>query len=211
MSAARAEHPVKVEIERKLTRNSPAASGSSNQATDLPRLDDEEKTGVHFKPPPDRLTGLVSTSHDLADGRTSGSCISRHHGSGACVNDACAEASVTMGTGIPTTLLLNLPYPSIVPSLRPLAAFFLFLDIILFAVFTVTIVIRYTRFPTIFRHTISHSVQVRVAVKGADLVVNVPGHDTDVDPDSDFRGGGINTRVWDGRRVAMGYELLVSS
>jgi len=65
-----------------------------------------------------------------------------------------------MGSGIPTTLLLNLPYTEFVPRLRPLAAFFLILDIILFVIFTTIIVIRYFRYPGIIRHTLSHPIQV---------------------------------------------------
>ena len=70
--------------------------------------------------------------------------------------------SVTMGTGIPTTLLLNLPYPTIVRRLRPLAAFFLILDTLLFFIFISVFIVRYIRHPGIMRLTIGHPVQVRI-------------------------------------------------
>ncbi|KAG8988801.1 Plasma membrane sulfite pump involved in sulfite metabolism [Tulasnella sp. JGI-2019a] len=64
--------------------------------------------------------------------------------------------SVTMGTGIPCTLILNLPYPEAVHRLRIPATMFLVLDTILFAAFTITIATRYIRFPEIWRLTWTH-------------------------------------------------------
>lgn len=64
--------------------------------------------------------------------------------------------SVTMGTGIPATLILNLPYPSISHALRPVAAFFLILDTILFFLFSATICTRYIKYPEVLALTVTH-------------------------------------------------------
>ena len=66
-----------------------------------------------------------------------------------------------MGAGIPTTLLLALPYHEVVSRLRPFAAFFLFQDILLFALFLSITIIRYVRYPSLVRHTLRHPMMVR--------------------------------------------------
>jgi hypothetical protein len=65
-----------------------------------------------------------------------------------------------MGAGIPTTLILALPYPDLLPRLRPFAAFFLFQDIALFVVFVLVTCIRYIRNPSIIPHTLKHPMMV---------------------------------------------------
>ncbi|KAL7409010.1 voltage-dependent anion channel-domain-containing protein [Mrakia frigida] len=64
--------------------------------------------------------------------------------------------SVTMGTGIPCTLLLSLPWPSVVPHLRIPATMFLLLDLALFFTFTTVISVRYIRWPQIWALTWHH-------------------------------------------------------
>ena len=71
--------------------------------------------------------------------------------------------SITMGAGIPTTLLLTLPYIDVVQRLRPFAAFFLFQDLLLFLIFTTAISIRYIRCPSLLPHTLKHPMMVRPA------------------------------------------------
>jgi hypothetical protein len=71
-----------------------------------------------------------------------------------------------MGAGIPTTLLLELPYPELVPRLRPFAAVFLFQDIVLFLCFSTAFSIRYIRQPSIFPYTLTHPMMVREPVQG---------------------------------------------
>ncbi|CEL57646.1 Sulfite efflux pump SSU1 OS=Arthroderma otae (strain ATCC MYA-4605 / CBS 113480) GN=SSU1 PE=3 SV=2 [Rhizoctonia solani AG-1 IB] len=65
--------------------------------------------------------------------------------------------SVTMGTGVNATLLLTLPWPSILQVVRPIAASFLILDIVLFAIFSGIIVTRYTMHPEIIGLTLGHA------------------------------------------------------
>ncbi|CUA76661.1 Sulfite efflux pump SSU1 [Trichophyton rubrum] [Rhizoctonia solani] len=65
--------------------------------------------------------------------------------------------SVTMGTGVNAILLLTLPWSSILQVVRPIATFFLILDIILFALFSGTIITRYTMHPEIIGLTLSHA------------------------------------------------------
>ncbi|CAE6448168.1 unnamed protein product [Rhizoctonia solani] len=65
--------------------------------------------------------------------------------------------SVTMGTGVNVILLLTLPWPSILQFVRPIAAFFLILDIVLFALFSGTIITRYTLHPEIVGLTLGHA------------------------------------------------------
>ncbi|EUC66881.1 C4-dicarboxylate transporter/malic acid transporter [Rhizoctonia solani AG-3 Rhs1AP] len=65
--------------------------------------------------------------------------------------------SVTMGTGVNAILLLTLPWPSILQIVRPIAAFFLILDIALFAIFSGTIITRYTIHPEIIGLTLGHA------------------------------------------------------
>jgi len=64
--------------------------------------------------------------------------------------------SITMGTGIPATLLLSLPYHAVSHALRPVAAFFLILDTVLFVLFSVAICTRYIKYPAVFALTITH-------------------------------------------------------
>ncbi|CAE6488319.1 unnamed protein product [Rhizoctonia solani] len=65
--------------------------------------------------------------------------------------------SVTMGTGVNAILLLTLPWPSILQVVRPIAAFFLILDIVLFVIFSGTIITRYTMHPEIIGLTLGHA------------------------------------------------------
>ncbi|QRW05596.1 malic acid transport protein [Ceratobasidium sp. AG-Ba] len=64
--------------------------------------------------------------------------------------------SVTMGTGVNATLLLTLPWP-ILHIVRPVAAFFLLLDVVLFALFSGTLLTRYAMHPEIIPLTLGHA------------------------------------------------------
>lgn len=55
--------------------------------------------------------------------------------------------SVTMGVGIPCSLIHNLPYPSVIHLLRIPATVFLLVDLALFTLFTSIIIARYIRWP----------------------------------------------------------------
>ncbi|KAL9937226.1 hypothetical protein V8E36_003635 [Tilletia maclaganii] len=64
--------------------------------------------------------------------------------------------AVTMGTGVLTTLINLLPWPSIHAGLRYAAIIFLFLDITIFITFTAAFTARYSIWPQVLPLTIKH-------------------------------------------------------
>lgn len=64
--------------------------------------------------------------------------------------------SVTMGTGIVSSLLFDLPWSSSHPAFRAIATAFLLFDIILFLSFTLMSIARYVLYPAVFSVMIKH-------------------------------------------------------
>lgn len=78
--------------------------------------------------------------------------------------------SITMGTGIPCTLIFSSPYPMVVERLKPVSTAIGILNTILFCAFTAAFVARYIRWPHIVRLTLGHPLHVR-SVLGDQLPV----------------------------------------